>query len=560
MPAPTKQERLEQVGKIRQGFTFNDETPVFGNVQSADNNDVVCINGSNAAKDSQPASPYQHDNSNNTVMDKIHRFFNKLKDKIAGPEENIKTNYTTREAADIIFSLIASKIVQGKNFKKKEVPMEFEISSNNVSTQYSQGNAFSKLKELIKKATEARKSGVTKGVFIVGHNFILSGEETAQKMSNLLINARNNGVPVLLSYDQFGTHIYASGALPVIDRMRKAGIGILTNASLMGDRMDHRKIYFIGTGDGHVACLAGGQGWCVQYSGKDWDNLPALTDEEGGAAQNGSGDETWMDHMRMVDGEAALQGSLHFIGCFTSQADIEVVIKGLALERLAKPQMKRYALVKEALENIFMPKLVQAGNQQAVILTNMTWSKRPITDVWYGCLSDPDVKEIRICMPYITDPVFRAKLKQAVKDGKDVRILIPGISDNFLSQMATKYHFHDLVQIHSELVEKSKNAGTLDLRTYQSKDGDPMMLHMKFGIFIHKVNNKEDTVIDGSYNATALEARAGERNADIMLKGKEPALKAADEFDELFKMAKKYEPSLKDKAGLPVMIILRPFM
>lgn len=516
----------------------------------------VPANGADPAASAQPGYPFKADNSKNTVMDRVHAGYNRLKEKIYGPGEKLKTNYTTQEAADITLGLIAAKLAGGRNFRKNDVPAFFKISSNNASRQYQRGNAFSKLKELIEKATAAKKSGLASGVFIVAHNFILSGEETALKMSDLLINAKAAGVPVLLSYDQFGTHVYASGALPVIKRMKDAGIGLLTNASLMGNRIDHRKLYFIGAGDGHVYSLAGGQGWCVQYSGKDWDKLPALADDEGGR-QNGADEEMWMDHMRMIDGEAALQGVLHFIGLFASQAEPDIMAAGLNLG----PEIKAgSARVKQALESIFMPALVKAGNQQAAILTNIDWANRPVTDVWYDNLSDPDVTKIRIAMPYITDPVFRTKLKQAVKDGKDIMILIPGISDNLLSQKATKYHFCDLLDLHEKLIRKGGKAGKLELREWQDEAGKPVMLHMKYGIFIRKTDSSQDTVIDGSYNATAVEARSGELNANIMLKGKESARQAADEFDELFETAKKFKPSLTDKAGLPVMIVLRPFM
>lgn len=499
-----------------------------------------------------PAYSFKAGNSKNTLMDRLHSVLHKVREKVYGTPEKLKTDHTTQEASDITLRLIAAKLTEGRNFTKDDVPMTFQISSNNMTRQYRQGNGFSKLKELIEKAEAAGRSGITAGVFIVGHNFMVSEDETGRKMAELLISAKTAGVPVLLSYDHVGTSLYKKGA-PVIKRLKDAGIGLLETASLRSVRPDHRKIFFIGAGDGHVICLAGGQNWAIEYSGKGWDKSPALTNEEAGQ-QNGTDDETWMDQMRLLDGEAALQGALHFIGCFASQAGPSVIASGLGLGRDIKAGSER---VKQALESVFAPRLVKAGDQQAAILTNMNWDNRPLTEVWYNNLSDPDIKEIRIAMPYITDPVFRTKLRQAVRDGKDLKILIPGLNDSNLAQMAAEYQLQELVDLHERLARKGWKTGRLELREWQTKDGKPMMIHLKCGIFIHKVHSSEDTVLDGSYNATALEGRVVEKNADVMLKGRESALQAAYEFDGLFEMAKKYESSPKSKAGLAALILLR---
>ena len=68
-------------------------------------------------------------------------------------------------------------------------------------------------------------------------------------------------------------------------------------------------------------------------------------------------------------------------------------------------------------------------------------------------------------------------------------------------------------------------------------------------------------VIDGSYNATSLEARSVERNTDFILFGREAATKAASVFDDYFARAKAAKLSFFDKLrGLPPAIIMRSFL
>lgn len=201
------------------------------------------------------------------------------------------------------------------------------------------------------------------------------------------------------------------------------------------------------------------------------------------------------------------------------------------------------------------------GSLTAFILTNIFWDQRPITEEWYRNLSDPDVQSIRIVQPYITDPVFRTKLKQAVEAGINIKILFPGKSDSVPSQYATKYFLSDMAKIHASLKAAGRPIGALEFRQWQTADNMPQMIHMKYGIFLHKKAAERDMIIDGSYNATAVEGRSGEVNSDIVVVDHRVAVEAAMVFDDYFNRAGIFDCSAFEKiSGAAAAIILRPFM
>ncbi|HNW35535.1 MAG TPA: phospholipase D-like domain-containing protein, partial [Candidatus Ozemobacteraceae bacterium] len=335
----------------------------------------------------------------------------------------------------------------------------------------------------------------------------------------------------------------------------KSGMGVVCTKPFSGDRMDHRKIYFFGTGDGHVIALTGGQGWCDKYAGPDWDNLTPVSEKDGSVLYP-AGKEPWADHMRLLDGEGALQGAISFLGRYSTYANKGILKNGLGITDLSERKE-----ICSRLWEMFYPELKPVGNLTAFISTNISWDQRPLTEEWYRNLSDPDVRNIRIAQPYITDPVVRTKLKQAVEAGKDIKILIPGQSDSFVSQYATKFLFADMAKIHDVLRSSGRPVGTLEFRQWQAADKSPQMLHMKYGIFIHTNEPQKDTVIDGSYNTTAVEARSGEVNSDIILLDHRAAVEAATIFDDYFNRAKPVDCSSLDKLkGAAAAVILRPFM
>lgn len=489
----------------------------------------------------------------NTAVDHLRNWF-RAAGRLAGFKEPTLKSYQTQEAATVVFDLVGRRLARGESYDLRDVPVVFEPTTNNMSEEYSRGAAFAKMKELLDRTIAAREAGITDGVFILAHNFILSADENGQRMTQLFIRARKAGVPIMFSYDQAGTLLYGGLTGSVVKQMKEAGVPIISNPSLSGATMDHRKLYFFGTGDGHVVALCGGQGWSVQYSGKDWESLPALPDGKGCLLYGRSESEPWLDHMRLIDGEAALQGALNFLARFVAKIDPAEIHTLLGSSRNQGQEA-----IGALLQRIFLPELKSAGQQMAVILNNTSWGNRPITEAWYRNLSDPGVTQIRIAMPYITDPVFRGKLRQAVRDAKDLFILIPGQSDNFLAQIGTQYLFRDLIRLHQSMIKEGKRTGQLQLKEWRSARGEPLHIHMKYGIFSRAAKPQEDTIVDGSYNATGLEARVGEVNADIAIQGHDAAAEAAMVFDGYMRAARDSAPSyLRALGGLLTVVILRP--
>ncbi len=511
--------------------------------------------------------PRSTPNTGSCFFDRVRNLFRNLLGKTPVPRKVWSTDDAVRKVVQLVTDKITDPFVPldcglgnrrvgevgGEDLHLEEIPHDFTPSTNNSTEQFAQGAGFAKIAGLVERVIRNRRNGNGSGVFIFVHNFILSGDPTGVKMADLFISARHAGVPVLLSYDRFGTLVYDKGGEAQVERMRNAGIGIGKTA--IGQRMDHRKIYFFGTGDGHVIALAGGQGWCEKYSGNGWENLEVVSEKEGTLLYP-AGKEPWLDHMRLLDGEAAYQGAVNFLGMFAANADKEALRRGLGILEYDDP-----GKVSPRLSGMISIPLAPAGKIEAVILNNVTWDRRPITEKWYQGMGNPDFGDVRIVQPYITDPVFRNKLRELVGQGRNLKILIPGSSDACVAQWATKYLLADLETIREKLIQSGKRAGKLEFREWRTADGTPQMVHMKIGIFINGTNPKEDFVIDGSYNATAVEARSMEKNADILVTDHRAAVEAAEVFDGYFERGAKMVISDSERAkGMATTFILRPFL
>lgn len=487
-----------------------------------------------------------------TAMDRLRRWAGKIK-SAAGIKSPPAQIYDTREGATQVFSKITAKIERGTDFPAGEIPFDFRMTAHNKIDQYAQGAAFSKLKAEIENAIAAKERG-EKGVFIAGHNFIIGKHETAKKMTDLFLKAHKAGVPVLFSFDQYGTLAYGKGGGDNIRRMEKAGIPLLANRFLL-DRMDHRKIYFIGSGEGRITALTGGQGWENCYAGEGWEDFSPLSEEQGGIDYDGK-NEPWMDHMICLEGEAALQGTLSFLGQYASRCPAQQLAAALKLPEAASPNE-----IKARLRDTFQPEVKPAGSAQALVLTNRDWNNRPITETWYQKISDPRVTSIRIAMPYLTDPVMRKKLLEAVKAGKDLHILIPGKNDVSQAQSVNKYLFEQLIKTRESMRKRGEKTGKLELKEMLKTNGEPNMMHMKYAIFQHRDHPQADLLIDGSYNATALEGRSGEQNEDFLIQDHKTVETAAQRFDQLAARSRDSRISRADKIlGRSFAFILRPIL
>jgi len=488
-----------------------------------------------------------------TAADRLRKWAGKIK-TLAGIQPEPASVYDTSQAAEIVLSRITDKILRGRHFSTSDVPVNFKMTANNSTQQYAQGAAFAKLKAEIEKAIVNKTKG-SPGVFLAGHNFIIGSGATGQKMTDLFIKAHKAGIPVLFSYDRAGTMVHGKGGEANLNRMKAAGIKVITNLPPI-DYLDHRKSYFIGSGDGKVTAFAGGQGWGESYGGKDWDTQAAIPESQGGLIYQNPEDEPWMDHLRMVRGEAALQGAINFLGFFASRCERDELPQALGIKTGGEDQR-----IKTQLAATFLPKLKPTGKAKVQILTNQNWNQRPITEAWYQKISDPRVSDIRIAMPYLTDPVLREKLTEAVKTGTNLHILIPGKNDTYPAQIANKYLFDRLKAVRQAMEERHEKTGELELKELHKAGGEPNMLHLKYGIFTYREHPEADLLIDGSYNTTAVEGRGWERNQDFLIQDHKAVKEAAQRFDELMAEGRESKTTAKEKLlGLPFVIFLRPFM
>jgi phosphatidylserine/phosphatidylglycerophosphate/cardiolipin synthase-like enzyme len=326
----------------------------------------------------------------------------------------------------------------------------------------------------------------------------------AQAMFVDSVRDTNEGRAVrAVTYDAFGTNIYGGGAGDIVRQMLEAGVTVSENSLLKLQRMEHQKIALIDSADGPIY-YTGGQGWDDKYSG--WGAIPA-----------------WNDGAFRVLGDAAVQ-QLAFELWQLAERGVKVVPAGLNRARAAEYLARTY----------FDGAARSAGRTRVTPLNNLTWDERPVSDEIYRRIDDPGVREIRIAMPYVTDPAALSKLRGAVRRGVSVLFLIPGKSDAAPSQVVT-------VEAATGMAREADARTAVQVRTWQTPENGPAMAHQKFIIFIRSraANGRviEGTVVGGSHNLTAVEGRSGEENNDILVEDAQFAGRMSATFDGQFQQS-----------------------
>ncbi|MBM3266439.1 MAG: phosphatidylserine/phosphatidylglycerophosphate/cardiolipin synthase family protein [Candidatus Sericytochromatia bacterium] len=425
--------------------------------------------------------------------------------------------YSAREAVETVVAAL-SRQAAGGGLARQDLPLRFRASENNAVDWLPQGEAFARQMADIERARR----------FVIVHNFIISDTITGRRMAGALVAAARRGVRVALTYDTFGTSVYGGGADKIVREMREAGVQVAANSLLKFQRMEHQKIALIDSESGPIY-YTGGQGWDDKYSG--WGAVPA-----------------WNDGAFRVLGDAATQ-QLCFELWQLAERGVAVVPPGLDGSRAAEHLMRTY----------FGGGGGSPGRKRVTPLNNLTWDMRPVSDELYRRIDDPGVREIRVAMPYVTDPVALSKLRAAVRRNVSVLFLIPGKSDAEPSQIVT-------VDAAAGMAREAGPHTAVQVRSWETPETGPAMAHQKFVVFIRSRAGSgrvlDGAVVGGSHNLTAVEGRSGEENNDILVEDAEFAGRMSGLFDRQFQQSAVVPLPGVAMAGIAKIVgtLLRPVM
>jgi cardiolipin synthase len=246
--------------------------------------------------------------------------------------------------------------------------------------------------------------------FIHLEYYIFEDDNIGNTIIDILIARALEGVTVRFIYDDFGSHGLSNAA---INRMQAVGIQIhpflKIHFFLLANRLNyrnHRKICII---DGTLGFIGG-----INVSDKyiNTSNTQALY---------------WRDTHLLLEGNAVLSLQYHFIANWNFCADDTL-----------EPNTHYFPFDTRTIEDDVQPVQIVAGGpdylRSSIMLTFFT--------------AIVNAKErIYITTPYfIPNSSINDALKKAALSGKDVQLLVPGISDSYLVNAATRSYFYDLLE------------------------------------------------------------------------------------------------------------------
>jgi cardiolipin synthase len=263
--------------------------------------------------------------------------------------------------------------------------------------------------------------------------FIFDDDEVGKKFSDLLIQKSAEGVQVNLIYDSFG-----SKATPVgfFQRLRAGSVlvlefnplnpwKVLAGKAWAVSHRDHRKILVV---DGAIA-FTGGVNVSAVYSGSS-----------GVGPRTMKKDIPWRDTHVRIEGPAAARFQMLFMNTWKSQ-------KGPPLPA----------------RNYF-PYLGRAGNTLVRVVGSLPGERnRRIFMMYLSAITHAE-NSIYLTTPYLVpDSQMLKALSDAAARGVDVKILLPGYSDEALVFYASRYYYARLLKAGVQLFER--RGGMLHAKT-----------------------------------------------------------------------------------------------
>ncbi|MFW5854775.1 MAG: phospholipase D-like domain-containing protein [Thermodesulfobacteriota bacterium] len=303
--------------------------------------------------------------------------------------------------------------------------------------------------------------------------FILEDEEIGQEFAEILIERRQAGVEVRMVYDAFGI-LNAEDAF--FDRLREHGIQTYKFNPLdptenlqvwqMNER-HHRKILVV---DGRVA-FAGGMNISSVYTHTSFSPPMGMSKLK----------DRWRDTHLRLDGPVVAQLQTLFLTLWAKLHETAP---------LAGPE--------------YFPDLAPAGSKLVRVVVSAAGDEE--VDIYKVFLAAFHQAESRIWITqgyFSPDQRFLNVLKNAARRGVDVRLLLPGATDSWITISSSRAHYSELLKAGVKIFERKdalQHAKSAVVDGIWSTVGSS---NLDYRSFLHA--NEANVVIYGSEFASRME-------------------------------------------------------
>ncbi len=253
--------------------------------------------------------------------------------------------------------------------------------------------------------------------------FIFEDDETGQKLANLLIRKRSEGVQVNLIYDSVGS---MNTPVSFFHHMRELGINVVefnplnplkAHGKLPVTMRDHRKILVV---DGRIA-ITGGVNISKVYSG-------GFSSSE----RENKSSIPWRDTDVQIEGPAVAEFQKIFFRAWIWQ-------KGPLLSG-----------------RDYFPELNAKGDDLVQVVSSRPGELGRTTYIMYvSAITFAERTAYLTAAYFVPDDQMVDALVNAARRGVDVKIILPKISDSSLALYAGQYYYDELLEAGVKLYEHS---------------------------------------------------------------------------------------------------------
>jgi cardiolipin synthase len=254
--------------------------------------------------------------------------------------------------------------------------------------------------------------------------FIFDDDKIGRKLADLLLLKQSEGVQVNLIYDSVGC--FGTPA-SFFERLRKGGIRVLefnpvnplkVRKKWLITRRDHRKILVV---DGKLA-ITGGVNISQVYSSR-----------LSGAEDGGKARESWRDTDVQIEGPVVAEFQKLFLGTWKWQKGPELPARE------------------------YFPALQPRGDDLIQVVGSRPGDMHRITYIMYVSAFMYADHTIHLTNAYfVPDEQTIEALENAARRGVDVKIILPGASDEAMAFYAGRYYYSRLLKAGVKLFERKK--------------------------------------------------------------------------------------------------------
>jgi cardiolipin synthase A/B len=263
--------------------------------------------------------------------------------------------------------------------------------------------------------------------------YIFEDDEIGQQFSTILIAKQQSGVQVNLIYDSAGSH---GTPKTFFDKLKVTGVHVLEfnpinplnkRKDWEWNERDHRKLLIV---DGKVAFVGGINISSVYSSGSFSGSFSGSSKQASKQSKDGEISVPWRDTHLQLSGPVVAEFQKMFTQTWAQQ-------KGEALP------------AKE-----YFPELTNQGNE--IVRAIGSNPDEAYSQIYATLLSAINSAETQVYLTnayFVPDPQLLAALKDAVKRGADVRLLLPEKTDSSLVFYASRSYYDELLSANVKIYE-----------------------------------------------------------------------------------------------------------